>query len=775
MRLGRVLRWLPWRWMLRRAARAQGFLDPLALMARLRRFGQPSEVAEPIELLRAGMVFHARGLVNTRVIQHNLDWIWPYWIEQQFDPYSQAFLPRAFSITHVNLTHRNWTAVGQPDCAALPIVDPRGLLTPLDDGWSIDAWLYAPDGRRLHPSKVDRAEQWWDRKGAEWTLITRIQAADLAIEQRHWVVREAGQHWLYGTYTASAPQASTLVLSLRPYNPEGVSFIHQVSHSSDADGAGRWLIDDGQPNAHPIALTFDAEPNDWWGSDYPRGDVANAVEKADAASPAAQTLSCETGLVTAAAGYRLPASGVCSVTLRMPLPVSATQHQRQTWAQALDGIAHLSVPDPTYCALYQAGLRTLALHSVEEIYPGPYTYRRFWFRDAAFIIHALLNVGFQERAEQALARFPARQNRATGYFHSQEGEWDSNGQVLWIVARFQALTGYLPQGLNAVEWRRILKRGAQWIARKRLTTNSTRPEAGLLPAGFSAEHLGANDFYYWDDDWSVAGLYAAADVAAEYLEDGDLADWMRGQASAFADSIQRAQQADAERLDAEVIPASPYRRMDAGAVGSLAAGYPLQLRDRTDQRLLGTVDYLLKHQRVHGGFFQDMIHSGVNAYLTLHMAQVLLRAGDARGLELIDAVAELASPTGQWPEAIHPRTLGGCMGDGQHVWATAEWVNMLRNSFCREEGNGLVLASGIQPRWLRTRERIAFGPTPTPFGAVEVWLEPDVQHNYRIHWSITPKQSDTHSPAWVQVALPGHQAVTVQSAQRSVPLPAAAA
>ncbi len=123
-------RWLPWRFVIRRLARAHGFLDPLALIAQLRRFAQPSEVGEPVELLRAGMVFHARGLINSRVLQHNLDWVWPYWVERQFDPKDDAFVPRAFSITQVNLTHRNWTAIGVPDCEALPIVDPRGLLTP---------------------------------------------------------------------------------------------------------------------------------------------------------------------------------------------------------------------------------------------------------------------------------------------------------------------------------------------------------------------------------------------------------------------------------------------------------------------------------------------------------------------------------------------------------------------------------------------------------------------------------------------------------------------
>ena len=107
-------RWLPWRYAIRRIARAHGFLDPLVIAARLQRFSQPSEVAGPIELLRAALVFHARGLINSRVIQHNRDWVWPFWVERQFDPRDPAFIPRAFSITHVNLTHRNWTAVGLP-------------------------------------------------------------------------------------------------------------------------------------------------------------------------------------------------------------------------------------------------------------------------------------------------------------------------------------------------------------------------------------------------------------------------------------------------------------------------------------------------------------------------------------------------------------------------------------------------------------------------------------------------------------------------------------
>lgn len=107
-----------------------GFIDPLAILARMERFSQPAEVAQPMELLRAGLIFHARGLVNTKAIQHNLDRVWPYWVVRQFDPADASFVPRALSFSHVNLTHRNWTAVGLPDCPEYPIVDPRGLVTP---------------------------------------------------------------------------------------------------------------------------------------------------------------------------------------------------------------------------------------------------------------------------------------------------------------------------------------------------------------------------------------------------------------------------------------------------------------------------------------------------------------------------------------------------------------------------------------------------------------------------------------------------------------------
>ena len=61
------IKWLPWKYVVRRVARARGFVDPISVLARLHSFAEPSEVAAPVELLRAGVVFHARGLMNAGI------------------------------------------------------------------------------------------------------------------------------------------------------------------------------------------------------------------------------------------------------------------------------------------------------------------------------------------------------------------------------------------------------------------------------------------------------------------------------------------------------------------------------------------------------------------------------------------------------------------------------------------------------------------------------------------------------------------------------------
>lgn len=740
-----LLKWIPWKYFLKRTARTYDIIDPLTLLARLRSFAQPSEIKEPIELLREGIKFHARGLINTKAIQHNLDWIWPYWVEKQYNPSDPSFIPRAFSFSHINLTHRNWTALGLPNLPCYPIIDPRGLVTPFYNGWSLDFWVVSNNGRKMIPSKLQDVEQHLETEDL-LRLKTSCCLPGIRLIQSTEVVITDETPELVISVHAQVSSGRWLVTALRPYNPEGVQFIERIA----LEPSRRVLVVDGRERIY-----FQETPEKILFSTYANGDVVYKLEEEEKEN----SVHCSVGMATAAAVHNLQDVREKRLTIRIPLEIDKPSHARiglidfDNWPLALKDTAQLSVPDRNIQYLYDAAVRTLILFSAGDIVPGPYTYRRFWFRDASFMLNALMVIGHTDRCRHILANFPKRQKRS-GFFHSQDGEWDSNGQVLWIYNRYERLSGkVLDQTI-----RDTIYRAVKWIRHKRLPKNNTA-HAGLLPPGFSAEHLGPNDYYYWDNFWALAGLNAGAEMLKRYgsesksIETEKLA---KDYKKSIFDSIEKIP----EKHSRGGIPASPYRRMDAGAIGSMVADYPLQLTPPGEQRITETLSFLIENCFHSGAFFQDMIHSGVNAYLTLAIAQTLLRIGDDRYRLLLHTVEELASSSGQWPEAIHPLTGGGCMGDGQHGWAAAEWVMMIRNLFVREEGHRLILCSGILPEWLQTPSPVSFGPTPTPFGKISIKI---IRIGRELEVSLNADHK--HIRAEGEISPPGYQSLQVNDWQ----------
>jgi hypothetical protein len=711
----------PLRSLIRNQAVSRGFPDPLELMEKLGRFSEPSEVQYPVELLRAGATMHIRGLFNSAILQYNIDWRWPYWVNRQFDPDSQSFIPRAFSLTHINLTHRNWVAVGLPEIPSYPLIDPTGLLTPYWDSWSLEAWVCDEAGRWHTAEDARDVEQRLDFADG-LAVITTLAFADFTLTLRADARQKDEAACCHLSCSVDRNGCQALAIAVRPANPEGVSFVYSIEKCR-----GRCGLDvDGIP------LCFSSEPDAWLFSDYRQGDVFHQLH-----NPVhdANGRSCQHGMATAAAVFRLAPGAPRTVTCTLPLSKpekSGTHVQTPTpgWQESLAGACRFHIPDRQFQYLTDAALHTLVLLSPGDVYPGSFTYKRFWFRDATYMVSALLAAGLVARAKRVLDNFVRRQ-LDSGYFRSQEGEWDSNGQVLWIFGEYFAVSGERPDKTLL----RHLIQGGEWIKSKRRQNGSAHAHAGLLPAGFSAEHLGPNDYYYWDDFWSVAGLRALANLCGAA---GDIKNQRAFTAEAqdllqvIAQSLARAQ----DRNGRPAMPAAPLRRLDSAVIGSLVASYPLRLFEPDDPRLRDSIAYLKEHCLVQGVFYQEMIHSGLNAYLTLHLAQAALRGGDADYFDFISRIAELASPTGQWPEAIHPGTLGGCMGDGQHGWAAAEWLLMMRNLFVREEGEALILGSGIPLAWLNLGEPIACKETTVSGGIVSFELRPS-NEAVELRWSST--------------------------------------
>jgi hypothetical protein len=117
--------------------------------------------------------------------------------------------------------------------------------------------------------------------------------------------------------------------------------------------------------------------------------------------------------------------------------------------------------------------------------------------------------------------------------------------------------------------------------------------------------------------------------------------------------------------------------------------------------------------------------------------------GDARWYGLLEALLRRATPTWTWPEAIHPRVHGGCMGDGDHGWAAAEFLNLVRDMLVCDRGGAVRLADAAPARWFRPGMHVEASGAPTRYGTVSYAVRqgPVAAH---LSWSV---RRAPHQPA----------------------------
>jgi hypothetical protein len=677
----------------------------------------------PTELIPLNSTQLARGLLNFTVLQSLEDWILPYWAEQQYSPDNPAFVPRSHLGISMNITHRNWTAVGNPGCRVEPIVDPRGLVTPGLDGWSIDCWLASGD-EVLFPSRHHGVKQ--ELVGNDPIVKTAAGLGSLELTSTAWTVGSRLYQKAVVKNSARAMREARLAIALRPFNPEGVSLVHDIAY--DSEGAF-FLVNRSRK------LLINADPDRVLCRSYREGDSAQAfvTGKIDDGRTATH---CDSGLATALAEFRLELGPGESRSIEWAvdladspgraLPVSQPPAiSAEYWRGLLESGSRIVTPDTRVNDALQRNLVTLLMFCDGNIItPGPFTYHQFWFRDASIMLHALDAFGYHDFTRPILNSFTSRQE-SDGFYRSQQGEWDSNGQALWCFWNHAVLSGnsdVLSTHFGS------LRRGARWIEMKRHGGGKGHEGAppGLLPPGLSAEHLGMSDCYYWDNFWSVAGLKAFARVCEAVGANEEKA-WVTGVCENYRRDIEQALAAGQTALGTVAIPAGPLRGFDSGMIGSLSAAYPLQIFGPDDPRIAASLD-LLKKKFFHQGMFnQKFIHSGLNAYLTLHVARCHLFLGERDEFQRIfSSVLGRATATGTFPEAIHPLTGGGCMGDGHHGWAAAEVALAVRAMFVSEleaapgSTSTLVLLGGIPKEWINPGSRWTVERLAVPGGSLSM-------------------------------------------------------
>ena len=737
-------------WLLRRLlGRLRIDDDTVRHLSTFQRLGEHLEIQPPGEMLPIGARTVFRALRTRAASQVGTDWVWPYWLRRQVDPGSPAFVPRGHLPFLTNVTGRNWTSVGNLGSAREAVVDPRGLVCPWFDGWSLDWWVGAED--RWHvPSQSANVRQ--SLVGDSPVVETRMRVPGGDVVHRVYAMKataaDGGEELVIVEIENDSAVPVAIALAVRPYDVEGLSVIERIDlHDTTVTVDGR------------VAMLLPKRPNEVAGSTFHDGDCSVAVFAGEASATFPSDLRCDAGMAQAAFVYPLPHRQTLRVALPLepktrtrlvgrmrrrvqrapdfPASVPSATQVASGWAAQTDRGMRLVLPDERLQSAVDANRRYLLLfHDGPDITPGTRTYHRFWFRDAAYLVGALDRYGFHAEAREVLASYPGRQ-RSDGFFFSQRLEWDANGAALWAIAHHHDLTrdaSLLDELAPAVG------AAVEWIERKRRSSRRRGDPAlvGLLPPGISAEHLGPHDFFYWDDFWALAGLRDGARLLDAAGEDR-AAEQARGFLESMTADVRSSMALTAQRLGTAAVPAGPRRRIDPGVIGSLVALWPLDLLPADDPAMVATLDVLRDRFCIDDAFYQGISHTGLGTYLTLHIAFAELLAGDRRALDRLDWYLASATPTWTWPEAIHPRVTGGCMGDGHHGWAAADFLSFVRTMLVRETSTGLALLSMVPDRW--TGQGIEVHDAPTRFGTISFALR---WHGTRpaLLWELEPHDPD---------------------------------
>jgi hypothetical protein len=627
----------------------------------------------------------ARPSVAGDVLDRTPGWLWPFWVERQLDPESPSYVPRAPGAFPSNVTHRNWTALGNLNSPWEATVDPRGLVTPWRGGWSLDWWIGAEDRWHL-PSREPAVRQSLAGTAPVVETAMRIPGGD-AVHRAYAIpasAPDAPGELVIVEVENTSPVPVAIAFALRPYNPDGLVSVGQI----ELDGLT--VLVDGRP-----ALLLPRTPAGVSTSVLESGDCVHRVIGGQA-TPGPIDVEDPEGLAQGAIVYPLPHRS--TIRVAMPLaperprsPGRKHNHRDATpatdtsrcpaaadvargWEAHLRRGLRLELPDARLQAAVDANRADLLLFHAGD---------KTSFLEAASLVVTLDRFGFTSEATDVLR---ARPWRSPGSDSGRLANWEAHAGALWAIAEHFRLTGdsaLLGELIPAV------REGVRYLLGHHVVAR--------LP--------------YEDGFWFVRALVDGAWLL-RMAGDGPSAEEAETAAKQLRDTITVSLDQAAARLGQPAMPAAPGRGLDSGMIGSLVASAPLGLLPPDDPWVTGTLDVVRDRFCIGEAFYDGVAHTGLIPALTLRIARCELEAGDPKAWRRLRWLLDVATPTFTWPEGIHPRLGGGCRGDGHHGGTAAAFLAFVRHSLVREAPDGTVaLVTIFPPEWAGQPLEVHDAPT----------------------------------------------------------------
>jgi hypothetical protein len=629
------------------------------------------------------------------------DRLLPWWWERQTDPTSPDVVPGPAAAE--NTTHRDWALLGTVGGAERAVVDPRGAVTPWPGAWSLDWWVGAEDRWHL-PSRAAGVRQ--RLVGATPVVETVLRVPGGELVHRTWAVA-AGRGLPEGGAVVvelenASPVPVAVAVAIRPFNPLGPAAVSAITLDGtvvSVDGRpaivlpkppSRVAVGSGALDSVVPTVAGDAS------SSWPEGGARDASGAASAAFlfplPHTATLRVLLPLVPARPAVvrrrTEPAEDLD--------PAAAPDHGRVVagWQAQTSRAPRLELPEPRLPEAVAAARCAALLHAAGEDV-GSWPPHVVGGLDTAEVAIALDQHGFHAESERLLLGFADRQG-LDGSFAGEAARVDAAAAWLHAVARHVQLSGD-PSVAEALVG--PVAKAAHHLRRRLSSRRGRRTDGpgGLFPPGPSAPWVPPVDLpAHHDALWGRRGLLDAAFL----LE-------VAGQPEAAAEP-----RAVGARLEATVVAAlgaegaagaGPGERSGAGALATaVALAATIEGRegalDGLEAALVDALD--ATPPTVRGAVWQEVGHAGLSPRLTAWLASARLAAGRVDAAEPLAWLLEHGQPLWAWPELVHPRSGGGCAGEGHHAASTAAVLRLTRRLAVIDRGPVLDLLPAVPDAWL---------------------------------------------------------------------------
>lgn len=672
-----------------------------------------------------------------------------------------AASPRGRHPRHLLREQSYWTSAGSPDSRSCALINEEGLVEMNRGSFTLEPFLEV--GGRLIT--------WADGRGevrledgmlpvptARWNLPdVSLETTVFANGRGTRVLRQVRYRL---THRGKRARKVSLWVALRPYQVtpswqawQGLGGVARIDRIEWRQGAacvnGReWVVPGERPAAFGACC-------------FAEGVISDRL--AEGVMPGRRAVRDASGLASAAMRFDfvLAPGEVRDVYLAVPdagWSARVGSDGLRTWrggcgpAACADALASLrrrimrvgfdlpaGIASDAAATFHTAAGQILLHRDGPALQPGSRRYTRSWIRDGVIMGAALLRAG-EAAAMTSFLRWYAGYQRPDGFVpccvdrHGPDPlvEHDSHGQLVFAVMESFRFDG--DRDRLAALWPRVRK-AALFLCRlrkSRLTAKYLRgplaDRRGLLPESASHEGYLAHPVHsYWDDFWGWRGLKDAASIASLLGKPADAARFA-AEARDLGDSIRASLRRVIRSRGLSHVPGSvEWADFDptatANAVSMVQAGSllpPGPLAAMFDH-------YLRDFRRKHDG---GMPWNNYTAY-EIRIIGALVRLGrrdDA--LELLDFFLKDRRPRAwnQWPEISwrDPRSPGH-LGDLPHTWIAAEYLLAFASLFAfeREDDDAVVIAAGVDPRWLDRDGGIAVTGLPLWQGTLDLrmWRE----------------------------------------------------